>query len=361
MARDIAIVSGYLVRCPLGGYAWQNLHYLLGLEALGYEAYFYEHTAQLGECFDPRSGTMTDDPSTGIELADGFLATHGFGRRWMFEDTWRGRDHGLERPAREEVLARARVWLSLASVNRLPERWRGRAGTIFVDLDPGYTQIQAANGDATLLAILREHRAHFTVGEHIGTRACALPTGGIEWRPTRPPVALSCWTPIPGDAAAPYTTIGRWDEQRREVAVAGHTYSWRKRTEWMKLLELPQRTGERFLLAMDVHKNPADAEVLRTNGWEIVDPVEFSASPDVYRRFIRESKGEFTVAKDLNVRLQSGWFSDRAACYLAAGRPVINQDTGLERLYPLGHGLHAFHGLEDAAVAFAVIGRYYPG
>ncbi len=52
---------------------------------------------------------------------------------------------------------------------------------------------------------------------------------------------------------------------------------------------------------------------------------------DAYRAYIGQSRGEFTVAKDQNVRLRSGWFSDRSASYLACGRPVVTQETGLQQ------------------------------
>ena len=106
-------------------------------------------------------------------------------------------------------------------------------------------------------------------------------------------------------------------------------------------------------------KRPDDLALLERHGWEIVDPVVTSANPDIYRDFIRSSKGEFTVAKDLNVRLKTGWFSDRAACYLAAGRPVVNQETGFDRLFPVGSGLFGFHTLEEASAAIDAIGDDY--
>jgi len=127
----------------------------------------------------------------------------------------------------------------------------------------------------------------------------------------------------------------------------------------MKFLDLPARTGERFALAMDIDKVPADAALLQQHGWAAVDPIAVSRDACDYRNFIRRSKGEFTVAKDLNVRLATGWFSDRGACYLAAGRPVVTQDTGFARVLPVGHGLFAIRGIEDAAAAFAHLAADY--
>src|SRR6185295_11743266 len=148
-----------------------------------------------------------------------------------------------------------------------------------------------------------------------------------------------------------------WDSAGRDLRFEGETFGWRKRAEWFRYLDLPQRTGERFRIAMDVASVPEDVARLEAAGWEIVDPLAVSTDPACYRRFIATSKGEFTVAKDVNVRLASGWFSDRSACYLAAGRPVVNQDTGFDRRLPTGRGLFAFRDLEDAVTAVRMIAR----
>jgi hypothetical protein len=235
----------------------------------------------------------------------------------------------------------------------------GRQLKIFIDIDPGLTQIWAARGDTTLREVLAENDRHFTFGENIGQPACAVPTVGIAWQPTRQPVALEWWDPLPHDAAAPYTTVGRWDEARRDVEFGGHVFRWRKRTEWLRFLDLPQRTGAAFTLAMDIDKTPDDAALLRAHGWTVIDPLSVSSDPFVYRDFVRRSRGEFTVAKDLNIRLRTGWLSDRAACYLAAGRPVVTQDTGVDRILPTNRGLLAVHTPADAVAAFATLAAGY--
>jgi hypothetical protein len=110
---------------------------------------------------------------------------------------------------------------------------------------------------------------------------------------------------------------------------------------------------------MDVENVPGDVPILGAHGWKVVSPRDVSSDPWRYRDYIRDSRGEFTVAKELNIRLRSGWFSDRAACYLAAGRPVVLQDTGFGDVLPLGPGVHAFHTVMDAAAAIAEIERDY--
>src|SRR6185369_1308072 len=140
------------------------------------------------------------------------------------------------------------------------------------------------------------------------------------------PVAVDRWADG-GPPGRAYTTIGTWDSQGRDVEWQGETYRWRKRTEWQRFADLPARTGAALELAMDVTRVPGDAERLAALGWRVTDPLAVSMDPWRYRDYVCGSRGEFTVAKDLNVRLRSGWFSDRAACYLAAGRPVVEQDT----------------------------------
>jgi len=354
---DKIVLAGYLVRCPLGGYAWQILHYLAGLRALGFDPYFYEDTAYYGDCFDPLTGTMHVAPDAGVAFAADFFERFGFGDRWAFWDAVHDRHHGLNAADTAALLHDARLVLTLAAVTRLPRVRRQRK--VFIDIDPGFTQIRVAENDVGLCTLLAEHDVHFTIGENIGTPSCIIPTDRFAWKPTRQPVALELWSPLPNDRAAAFTTIGRWDEQRRDVSFHGHRYSWRKRVEWMKFLDLPARSGERFAVAMDVDKTPGDGTLLRHHGWEILDPIALSTDALTYRDFIRRSKGEFTVAKDLNVRLASGWFSDRAACYLAAGRPVVTQDTGFSRFLPTGNGLFAVRTLDDAAAACRAIASDY--
>lgn len=358
--RDVVVLAGYLVRCPLGGYAWQILHYLAGLRALGFDAYFYEDTAYVTDCFDPLTGNMHVAPDAGVAFTRTLLERFGFGDRWAFWDTAADRSHGLTREQTVALLHDARLVITLAAVNRVP-RGAPTQRKLFIDIDPTFTQIRVAQGDRDLVAVLGEHDVHFTIGENIGTAGCAIPTERFAWRPTRQPVATELWHPLPSDPAAAFTTIGRWEEQRRDVHFAGEVYSWRKRTEWMKFLELPVRTGERFCVAMDVDKIPSDGDLLRQHGWEIVDPIAVSGDAAAYQEFIQRSKGEFTVAKDLNVRLASGWFSDRAACYLAAGRPVVNQDTGFGRVLPTGKGLFAVRTLDDTIAACGSIAADYEG
>jgi hypothetical protein len=353
------VLAGYLVRNPLGGYAWQAAHYLLGLRALGHDVWFYEDTGHYAPAYNPTTNEFGEAYDYGVRAAGAFFARLGLGERWVFVDTTRGAEHGPGAGRAAALLREADLLVNLAGVNRVPPERRGGRPAVYVDIDPALTQIKAAEGDALLRAILDEHTCLFTLGENIGTPRSPLPSGGYTWHPTRSPVALEWWAGAapPGPA---YTTVGKWDARGRDVHFGGETFRWRKRPEWLACLDLPARTGAVFEVAMDVASVRGDAELLRTHGWTLVDPIAVSADPWRYRDYLRTSRGEFSVAKDLNVRLRSGWFSDRAACYLAAGRPVVEQDTGFGDVLPPGPGLHAFRTVEQAAAAVYEIEADWP-
>jgi len=355
MAR--IVVAGYLVRNPLGGYAWQAAHYLLGLRALGHDVWFYEDTGHYAPAYNPRTNEFGEQYEYGIAAAGDFLGRLGLGAHWVFVDTTRGVEHGPAAGRGATLLREADLLVNLAGVNRIPAERRGGRPAVYVDIDPAVTQIKAAARDPVLCAILDENAHLFTFGENIGTPRSPLPTGGYVWHPTRSPVVLEHWAG--GARGGAYTTIGKWDAQGRDLVFQGETFRWRKRTEWMRVLDLPARTGATFEVAMDVANVAGDAELLAAHGWRVADPLAVSADPWRYRDYIRDSRGEFTVAKDVNVRLRSGWFSDRAACYLAAGRPVVEQDTGFGDVIPLGPGVHAFRTLEEAADAVRAIEADY--
>ncbi|MEO6030078.1 MAG: hypothetical protein ABIR79_24695 [Candidatus Binatia bacterium] len=360
MAPPRVVLAGYMVRYPLGGYAWQALHFLSGLRTLGCDVFFYEDTEYYGDAYVPGADAMTTDYDYGVRAATDFFSAHGFGDAWAFWDAAADTTYGANAERTRAALADADLFINLAGVNRVPSARRPRAVAAYVDLDPAYTQLRLAQGDAALAAMVGEHTVHFTLGESIGTDACRIPTGHVRWQPLRQPIVPELWEPLPPEPGAPFTTIGKWDATGRDVTFDGEVFGWRKRTEWFRFLDLPRATGQRFSPAMDVASRPEDLARLEAAGWEVVDPLEVSRDPRVYRAFIRSSGGEFTVAKDVNVRLRSGWFSDRSACYLAAGRPVVNQDTGFDEHLPTGEGLFTFRTPSDAVAAFATIAADYP-
>ena len=171
---------------------------------------------------------------------------------------------------------------------------------------------------------------------------------------------LDFWKPAhaPSHGAdGAFTTIGNWQQPWRQVQFAGQTYHWSKHYEFAKFLDLPllaASCGARFELSLANYDDKVEA-MLRANGWSVRPAPGFGADIDQYRDFITSSRGEFTVAKDQNIRLRSGWFSDRSATYLAAGRPVITQDTGFGNILPTGEGLFAFSTTSEVLSALEAI------
>jgi hypothetical protein len=348
------VVAGYFVRCPLGGYAWQVAHYLLGLQRLGHDVWFYEDNGYHAPAFDPERRAFEPVYDYGVKAAAEFFAKIGFGDRWSFTDVDRGHTYGAQPGAVPQRVADADVLINLGGVNRVDPAQRGGRACLYIDLDPAYTQLRLVDGDAKLRALLAEQTCLFTTGENIGTERSPIPTGGFSWHPTRQPVVIDQWA-CRRAAGNTYTTIGKWNIGGRDVQFQGETFHWRKRTEFLRCLELPRLSAAEFELAMDVDSVPGDVEQLQAHGWRVTDPLSVSTDPWKYRDYIRGSRGEFTVAKDMNIRLRSGWFSDRAACYLAAGRPVVEQDTAFGDVLPLGPGLHAFRTVDEAAAAIRII------
>jgi hypothetical protein len=226
-----------------------------------------------------------------------------------------------------------------------------------LETDPVQLQIELYEQRPDTIAFLEPHCAFFTFGENYGAPDCGLPVSDrFRFYPTRQPVVLDFWNDagvLPGDG---FTTIGNWEQQWRQVAFRGETYHWSKHFEFMKFIDLPSRApaGFRFELGLASYDEAVET-MLREKGWQVRPAMEFSLDIDAYRRFIAASRGEFTVAKDQNVRLRSGWFSDRSATYLAAGRPVITQDTGFGNSLPTGEGLFSFRTMEQVLAALEAV------
>jgi hypothetical protein len=199
------------------------------------------------------------------------------------------------------------------------------------------------------------HTHFVTVGVRIGAEDCPIPTLDRNWIPTVPPVALAHWpaaTGVPQRDA--FTSVGHW-RSYGSIEHGGVHYGQRAHA-LRELFELPRRSSARFEPALGIHPDEVeDLRALRENGWELLDPYAVAGNPDDYAAFVRNSKAELGVAKSGYVNSRSGWFSDRSACYLASGRPVVAQDTGFGEVLPTGDGLLSFTGVEEAAAAVAAI------
>ena len=358
-SRYKILLAGCLIRYPIGGQYWHVGQYLIGLRALGHDVWFYEDTGYYDLAYDPVRHELGYDYDYGVDAAAEFLKSIGFGDRWLFADIKTGREYGPGAGHAKQILREADLLVNLAGINPIaPERCKGQPA-IYIDTDPVYTQLKIASGDKVLQTMLKEHTWVFTYGENIGTPRSTVPTCDFNWIPTRQPVVLNLWSNADTQPRTSYTTVGTWNSVGREMSYRGETFHWNKRREWLQFLNLPALTETNFEMAMDVWRIPEDYERLTQGGWKIVDPLTVSLDPYRYRDYLKYSRGEFTVAKEMNVRLRSGWFSERSCCYLAAGRPVITQDTGFGDVLPLGPGLHAFSTLEESAAAVEIIDSDY--
>jgi len=223
---------------------------------------------------------------------------------------------------------------------------------VYLDTDPVEVQIEADRQNPGTLEFLGHHRSFFTWGLNFGHPDCAVPlSSAFHFHPSPPPIVVDFWESASGNGAGSLlTTIGNWRQDDCDLMYRGEVYRWSKHHEFLKVIDLPQRTDQRFELALSSYSD-ADRSLLEQNGWRVRDAFAFSRDLDAYRAYIMGSLGEFTVAKDRNVRLRSGWFSERSASYLAAGRPVITQDTGFGNILPTGEGLFAFSTTEEALEA----------
>lgn len=350
----VAIVAGYLAGNPVGGHVLSILHWLAGLRGLGYDVVFVEHHGWPDACWNPVTKTLSDDPSYGL----GELRAHAerFGLRgWCFVDA-SGVYHGLSRDQMASFCRTADVLLGLWTVTWLEEFAECRR-RIFIDTDPGFTQFGMSPNVRASLAFASpvDFHEHYTYGARIGRPDCPIPTHGIDWRPLRPPVALDLLPVQFTPDARCFTTVMKWSP-RSTIVYDGVEYG-QKDVEFWRIAELPSRVGTCLEIALG-GKAPYDA--IRAAGWRIADAAAVTATPWTYRDYIARSRGEFSVAVNLEVKTQSGWFSDRTAAYLASGKPVVVQDTGFSEDLPCGEGLFAFRTLDDAACALEEIERDYP-
>ena len=356
--RGTIVLLHFAGQMPLAGIAWQAVNHLTALQKLGYDVWYVEDSGT--PAYDPRIASVGPDCSYNIGYLRGVMERFGLGEHWAYwcglDDTW----HGLPRERVHGLYREADAIINLCGAQQLRDEHLRCDTRVLIDTDPGYQQINYAKGDPKERAYLGAHTDFFTYGANLGLPECPIPMSDIPWRPTRPPVDVDLWAP-PQDRAEPlcFTTIASWDNSGKDIEYQGSTYFWSKHFNFMKFLDLPRRSpATRFRMAIEPPSDAIRHEV-EGHGWELVDPWPISRTLDGYRDFITTSRAEFTVAKDIYARTNSGWFSDRTVCYLASGRPVVTMRTGSARAYPTGEGLFDFATHEEAIAAIEAIAGDY--
>jgi hypothetical protein len=353
------IVAGMAAQYPVGGVAWDYLQYPIGLARLGHDVVYHEDTW----CwpYHPLQRAMTDDPAYSAGYLRDFFARYApeLGHRWHYLHLHET-SCGMSRAAFDEFAKSADLFINVSGGSFFPDALSPRCRKVFIDSDPGYNQIilserplWSENVDRWCAGV-RAHDRHFTYAENFGNADCLMPSAGIAWKKTRMPVVSELWPGRPEAVtpASPWSTVMTWNVFKGKLEYRRVEYRG-KAEEFAKIAGLPRRFDQKFRVAVGGTEAPLTE--LAAQGWVAEDGPSATLTPKDYQDYIARSRGEVSVAKNVYVALRTGWFSCRSACYLAASRPVVVQDTGFSSILPTGHGLHAFATEDEAATAIEAI------
>jgi hypothetical protein len=355
------VVGGYIGLLPAAGVTWDYIQYPAGFAALGHDVFYVEDT-RLWPIYQPEGSDWGDCSATVAHLAS-VMAAFGLADRWAYRDEASGRCFGLSEERLRDVCRSADVFVNLSCSTFMRDEYRAIPARALIDTDPMFTQVQYVSqqmftpGTPGLRDLVEAHTHHFTFGESAGRPECRMPDCGIAWRPTRQPVLLDRWRAVEPVRDGSWTTVMNWTAGKT-LDYAGTTWG-QKDVEFHRFFALPSTVPE-IPLAVAVGQTggagaPFPADAARAAGWGVLDPAACAPDCEGYQDFIAGSRGEFSIAKETYVKARTGWFSCRSACYLAAGRPVVTQDTGWPAHLPAGRGLFAFDMLEAAADALRTI------
>lgn len=356
------IVSGMIAKSPVGGMAWHYLQYLIGLNRLGHDVYYFEDTSGMPNV--PKDKWSEGVSTFSVEYLSDIMARIGLGDKWAYCLHWFGGPHwsggpywyGLSDEKRRAVIESADLLINVSGSLAQPENYRQVRRLAFVDTDPVFNQLRILLGKDSFRSQVDVHDVHFSFGERLAKTKLAT---GHFWRPTRQPIVISEWHPEAPRRNA-FTTVMNWMVKKKPLVYDNQTYG-QKDMEFIRFLELPNRVDPVILeLALTLGKEQVDPRrQLVEKGWHVVNPQQVCPTYDSYRTYIESSMAEWSVSKNGYVQGQSGWFSERSACYLAAGKPAVVQDTGFKGILPVGEGLLPFTIMEEAVTAIdEVVSNY---
>lgn len=350
------IITGYILRWPLGGNAWAYLQYVLGLSKLGHEVYYVEESGDSPYCcYNPSRYTSDTNPDYGLKFTAQAFDSLGLKDCWAYYDahtsTWLGprADNILE------ICATADLVLRMPAMADSLAPWLEQIPTkVLVDIDPVFTQLRYL-GDANAKRDAQRYTNYLSFGENISRGTAKIPDDGFPWQTTRPTIVLDAWPVTPGSNQGNYTTIMKW-KSYPAGEYKGVRYGM-KLESFQPYIDLPEKTNPGLELTVDGgHKVNQD---LAQKGWQFCNPLEITRDLWTYQHYIQQSKAEFSVAKQGYVISNSGWFSDRSVCYLASGRPVLLQDTGFSEWLETGAGVISFNNPDEALAGIEEINSRY--
>jgi hypothetical protein len=353
---ETIIIAGSVAQRPWqGGLTWVFLQYVLGFRRLGFDVVFVDRL-EPEMCIDAAGSPTSFRSSQNLRYFGDVMERFGLAGRWslLFDG---GRDvAGLARREVVELARRSVLMLNVMGYLEDDDVLAAAPLRVFLDIDPGFGQMWT---DLGLARPFDGHDRHVTVGGRVGDDGCGIPTCGLDWIRILPPVELSEWPVSAGGGGKRFTSVVSWRGLFGPIEYEGRTYGLRVH-ELRRFAELPRRTSASFELALDIDDaDIADRRRLQEEGWTLVDPRAAAGDPWRYRTYVQNSSAELMIAKNLYVDTRSGWFSDRSSCYLASGRPVLAQDTGIRDLLPCGEGLVTFSTLDEAAAgAEEIVGGY---
>lgn len=346
-----AIVTGMIATYPVAGVLWDYVQYALGLEQLGFDVYYLE---------DSGLDSYHEAPAAYLERSLAWFSTR-LARRWHYRAT-DGSGYGMTAEDLGAAIADAELFLNVSGGCLMRDEYLRAKNRILVDTDPGLNHfVNFPKWDASPgwqgTHGYRAHDRFFTYAENIGKPSCTLPDLGLRWEPTRPPVVTALWKAA--EESNRWTTVMSWSpfqHYKKEIRHEGRAYG-AKEIEFQKFVSLPRRVAATLEVAVGGKNAPV--QEWTALGWRVVDAAAISSDPALYRDYITQSRGEWSVAKNIYVATHSGWFSCRSVCYLAAGLPVVVQDTGFSENLPVGEGVLAFATMEEAARAIAAVEHDY--
>jgi hypothetical protein len=361
MRRKRIVVMGFMGSMPIAGVIWQHVHYIVGLKRLGHDVYYIEDSARLP--YNPKTFEVTEQFGYAAKVLGRLARDFDFKNCWGYCARYLSGHPaaGLSLKKIRQLYREADAILNVCGAQELNDDLLVSDRILYIESDPGVEQIKIDKGVKSTIEYLGRHRALFTFGENIGTKRFPVPLHGFKWLPTRQPVVTDLWrTERAPPCAAVFTSVANWSTSGlKDISWRGKKYLWSKSREFLRFISAPEKAGETFELATNLKDVRLRAK-FESHGWRLTSPLQMSVDYWLYRDYLQRSKGEFTVAKDQYVRLNTGWFSDRSACYLAAGRPVITQETGFSKLYAGKEGLLSFRSLEEIAEAVKRINADYP-
>jgi hypothetical protein len=363
---SVVVAAALAQRPDRGGHAWVVLSYLLGFRRLGWRVTLVDRLPREA-CVDRAGAIVAPERSVGYSYARSVLHRFGLADSYCLLVDGRREPVGRSRAELRAELHHADFLLNVMGFLDDAELRGDARRRAFLDIDPGFPQMWA---DLGLADVLAGHDAYLTVGTNIGAPGCRIPTLGLAWQATLPPVVLEHW-PVQAGPGRAITTVASWRGPFDPVEHHGTRYGLRVH-ELRPLGALPGSVDWPVEAALDIDPSDApDRERLVAGGWRIADPFAVAGTPDEYRRYVQASTAELMVAKGIYVHTASGWFSDRSACYLASGRPVVAQDTGFTGFtgmtaltgvgacLPTGDGLVVFADAAEARAGLAdVLARY---